>query len=126
MVSLEERGRWSAAPNRCRSQAADDDSYWGHPAGVFCFWGGGGIRDPCPDSLTGIARRWTMAEQERKAKQMSESEQPDAPAPAASTKLTETGAKIKKSLDEVIDEIDGILEENAEEFVKSYVQRGGE
>jgi ubiquitin-like protein Pup len=67
-----------------------------------------------------------MAEQERKAKQRSESEQQDEPAPVASTKLTEKGAKIKKSLDEVIDEIDGILEENAEEFVKSYVQRGGE
>ena len=67
-----------------------------------------------------------MAEQERKAKQRSESEQQDEPAPAASTKLTEKGAKIKKNIDEVIDEIDGILEENAEEFVKSYVQRGGE
>ena len=67
-----------------------------------------------------------MAEQERKAKQRSESEQQDEPAPAASTKLTEKGAKIKKNIDEVIDEIDGILEENAEESVKSYVQRGGE
>ena len=67
-----------------------------------------------------------MAEQERKAKQRSGSEQPEEPAPAASTKLTDKGEKIKKSIDEVIDEIDGILEENAEEFVKSYVQRGGE
>ena len=29
-------------------------------------------------------------------------------------------------LDAMLDEIDEVLEENAEEFVKSYVQRGGE
>lgn len=28
--------------------------------------------------------------------------------------------------DELLDEIDGLLEVNAEEFVKSYVQKGGE
>ena len=36
------------------------------------------------------------------------------------------GEKIKKSLDDVLDEIDTVLEQNAEEFVKSYVQRGGQ
>lgn len=29
-------------------------------------------------------------------------------------------------LDHILDEIDEVLEENAEEFVKSYVQKGGE
>jgi ubiquitin-like protein Pup len=29
-------------------------------------------------------------------------------------------------MDNLIDEIDEILEENAEEFVKAYVQRGGQ
>ena len=28
--------------------------------------------------------------------------------------------------DDLLDEIDGILETNAEEFVKSYVQKGGQ
>src|SRR5438094_782597 len=28
-------------------------------------------------------------------------------------------------MDEIIDEIDSVLEQNAEEFVKSYVQKGG-
>lgn len=32
----------------------------------------------------------------------------------------------EKDMDNLIDEIDGILEENAEEFVKNYVQRGGQ
>ena len=29
-------------------------------------------------------------------------------------------------LDSILDEIDNVLEENAEEFVKSYIQKGGE
>jgi ubiquitin-like protein Pup len=29
-------------------------------------------------------------------------------------------------IDRILDEIDDVLEENAEEFVKSYVQQGGQ
>jgi len=29
-------------------------------------------------------------------------------------------------MDDLLDEIDNVLEENAEEFVKNYVQRGGQ
>ena len=36
------------------------------------------------------------------------------------------GEQIKADLDDLLDEIDGVLAENAEEFVKSYVQKGGE
>lgn len=36
------------------------------------------------------------------------------------------GTKKKEDLDKFLDEIDDVLEENAEEFVRSYVQRGGE
>ena len=39
---------------------------------------------------------------------------------------TERGEKLKDELDDLLDEIDGVLEENAEEFVKSYIQKGGE
>ncbi len=42
--------------------------------------------------------------------------------PAAS----ESGTKIKAELDELLDEIDDVLETNAEDFVKSYIQKGGE
>lgn len=34
--------------------------------------------------------------------------------------------KLKAELDDLLDEIDGVLETNAEDFVKSYVQKGGE
>jgi ubiquitin-like protein Pup len=33
---------------------------------------------------------------------------------------------MKENIDKLLDEIDEVLEENAEEFVKNYVQKGGE
>ena len=39
---------------------------------------------------------------------------------------SESGEKIKAELDDLLDEIDEVLETNAEDFVKSYVQKGGE
>ena len=36
------------------------------------------------------------------------------------------GERLKEEMDEILDEIDSVLEENAEEFVKSYVQKGGQ
>jgi ubiquitin-like protein Pup len=39
---------------------------------------------------------------------------------------TDSGEKIKAELDELLDEIDDVLETNAEDFVKSYIQKGGE
>jgi len=35
-------------------------------------------------------------------------------------------ADLERALDELLDEVDAVLEENAEEFVKAYVQKGGE
>ncbi len=36
------------------------------------------------------------------------------------------GTKLKAELDDLLDEIDNVLESNAEDFVKSYVQKGGQ
>ena len=41
-------------------------------------------------------------------------------------KTIEKGEKLKKDIDDVLDKIDAVLNENAEEFVKNYVQKGGE
>jgi ubiquitin-like protein Pup len=43
----------------------------------------------------------------------------------ASTRL-EGSERLKDELDDLLDEIDEVLETNAEEFVKNYVQKGGE
>ena len=39
---------------------------------------------------------------------------------------SEDGTRLKAELDDLLDEIDEVLESNAEEFVKSYVQKGGQ
>ncbi len=39
---------------------------------------------------------------------------------------TESGEKLKAEMDDLLDEIDDVLETNAEDFVKSYVQKGGQ
>ncbi len=63
---------------------------------------------------------------------MSEREQKRRTAPARQDVVEDEvapakqGEKIKAELDDLLDEIDEVLEDNAEEFVKSYVQKGGE
>ena len=44
----------------------------------------------------------------------------------ATSAVHERVGKLTDDVDDLLDEIDGVLEENAEEFVKSYVQKGGE
>ena len=65
-----------------------------------------------------------MAEREQKRKpapqRHDEEVVEDAPA------KSEQGEKIKAELDDLLDEIDSVLEDQAEEFVRSYVQKGGE
>lgn len=34
--------------------------------------------------------------------------------------------EVNAEIDDLLDEIDGVLEENAEDFVKSFVQKGGQ
>ncbi len=46
---------------------------------------------------------------------------------AASTgEVKERHEKLSDDVDAILDEIDEVLEENAEEFVRSYVQKGGQ
>ena len=46
---------------------------------------------------------------------------------AASTEEgKERHEKLSDDVDAILDEIDEVLEENAEEFVRSYVQKGGQ
>ena len=65
-----------------------------------------------------------MAERERKRRPAParETEEVDDIAPSSS----EQGESLKAELDELLDDIDEVLEENAEDFVRSYVQKGGQ
>lgn len=64
-----------------------------------------------------------MPEREQKRKATtSRSEEVVEELPAANKQ----GDKLKAELDDLLDEIDEVLEDNAEEFVRSYVQKGGQ
>ena len=65
-----------------------------------------------------------MAERQQKSKQTSERIDDDVV--EAAPPVTERGDELKAELDDLLDEIDEVLETNAEDFVKSYVQKGGE
>ena len=65
-----------------------------------------------------------MAEREQKRKQAPERR--DEVAAEEEPASTEAGDKLKAEMDELLDEIDDVLETNAEDFVKSYIQKGGE
>ncbi len=66
-----------------------------------------------------------MAEQERKRVRRDEAApQPEAELDTAAPKAS--GSALTHKIDDLLDEIDAVLEENAEEFVKNYVQKGGQ
>lgn len=65
-----------------------------------------------------------MAERTHKNKQTSDRSEETVEEEAPAT--NESGEKLKAELDGLLDEIDEVLEDNAEEFVKSYVQKGGQ
>jgi ubiquitin-like protein Pup len=64
-----------------------------------------------------------MAERTRKQKISKENANTDETVEA---KVSVKGEKLKADLDDLLDEIDEVLETNAEDFVKSYVQKGGQ
>lgn len=65
-----------------------------------------------------------MAEREQKKKPAPRKTDEEVAEEAPAT--SESGEKIKAELDDLLDEIDEVLESNAEDFVKSYVQKGGQ
>ena len=64
-----------------------------------------------------------MAEQERKQPRRNEPAREAAAEPAASH---DVGGELTEKIDGLLEEIDSVLEENAEEFVRDYVQKGGQ
>ena len=45
---------------------------------------------------------------------------------AATTETAERHEALSEDVDAILDEIDEVLEENAEEFVRAFVQKGGQ
>ena len=65
-----------------------------------------------------------MPERERKQKPAPKEREEEVVEDAPAT--NERGEKLKEEMDDLLDEIDSVLEDNAEEFVRNYVQKGGE
>ncbi len=63
-------------------------------------------------------------QQHRTTKRGDESE--DAPAVEEGTDVAERKERLDEDVDAILDEIDDVLEENAEDFVRSFVQKGGQ
>ncbi|WP_239334796.1 ubiquitin-like protein Pup [Frankia sp. CiP3] len=63
--------------------------------------------------------------QQRSGRRADQSDEVEVEESSASD-LKERHEKLSEDVDSLLDEIDDVLEENAEEFVKGYVQKGGE
>ena len=64
-----------------------------------------------------------MAEREQKKRTSESVTEEDAELVAGTSESSE---KLKSDMDDLLDEIDEVLETNAEDFVKSYIQKGGQ
>ena len=63
-------------------------------------------------------------QEQKKVQKKGGGDEPEAD--AGQVQSSAKAAELKEEMDDILDEIDSVLEENAEEFVKSYVQKGGE
>ena len=67
-----------------------------------------------------------MAERTHKQKQAPRTTEAETEVVDTAPAVSESGEKLKAELDDLLDEIDEVLETNAEDFVKSFIQKGGE
>ncbi|MFT4084332.1 MAG: ubiquitin-like protein Pup [Nocardioides sp.] len=65
-----------------------------------------------------------MAQEQKQPRKSSEEEDAVETAPAAD--VAERKEALDSDVDDLLDEIDDVLESNAEDFVKSFIQKGGE
>lgn len=67
-----------------------------------------------------------MATQDRKNVEGRSVEEDYDDVPAAEPAPAAAASAETESTDDLLDEIDGVLEQNAEEFVRGFVQKGGQ
>jgi ubiquitin-like protein Pup len=65
-----------------------------------------------------------MAQEQKQPRKSSETEEAVETAPE--TDVAERKEALDDDVDAILDEIDEVLESNAEDFVKSFIQKGGE
>ena len=65
-----------------------------------------------------------MAQEQKQPRKSSESE--EAPEATIESDVSERKEALDDDVDAILDEIDEVLESNAEDFVKSFIQKGGQ
>ncbi len=65
-----------------------------------------------------------MAQEQKQPRRSTGAE--DAVEEVAETEIAERKGSLDDDVDAILDEIDEVLESNAEDFVKSFIQKGGE
>ena len=65
-----------------------------------------------------------MAQEQKQPKKSSEVEETTAVAPDES--VAERKEQLDEDIDAILEDIDDVLETNAEDFVKSFIQKGGQ
>ena len=65
-----------------------------------------------------------MAQEQKQPRKSSETKESTEAAPESD--LTERKEAMDDDVDAILDEIDDVLETNAEDFVKSFIQKGGQ
>ena len=65
-----------------------------------------------------------MAQEHKQPRKSSEADETIEDAPE--TDLAERKESLDADVDDILDEIDDVLETNAEDFVKSFIQKGGQ
>ncbi len=65
-----------------------------------------------------------MAQEQKQPRRSQETEETTEVAPE--TDVAERKETIDGDVDDILDEIDEVLESNAEDFVKSFIQKGGQ
>ena len=65
-------------------------------------------------------------QQHKQPKKSSETDEVDAAEVAPNESVAERKEQLDEDIDAILDDIDDVLETNAEDFVKSFIQKGGE
>jgi ubiquitin-like protein Pup len=65
-----------------------------------------------------------MAQEQKQPKKSSEVDEVEETAPEGT--VAERKEQLDEDIDAILDEIDEVLESNAEDFVKSFIQKGGQ
>jgi ubiquitin-like protein Pup len=65
-------------------------------------------------------------QQHKQPKKSSDTEEVDAAEVGRDESVAERKEQLDEDIDAILDDIDDVLETNAEDFVKSFIQKGGE